>query len=118
MPRSLGKQVAVPHVGAAVGQPRRSDLRHLRGHGGDRGRGPPVPAGPLLPGWLQRCWSWLAHVHTEVLAQRLHNRYDLPIVLATMAHQRPILEALALSVLLLLLAAFGLLAGLRFTLRC
>jgi hypothetical protein len=36
-----------------------------------------------------------------------------------MAQQRPILEALALSVLLLLLAALGLLdPGLRFTLRC
>jgi hypothetical protein len=48
-----------------------------------------------------------------------HNRYGLPIVLTTMAQQRPILEALALSVLLLLLAALGLLdPGLRFTLRC
>ena len=51
---------------------------------------------------------WLAHVHAEILAQRLHNRYGWTVISTTMDHETPLLEAPALSVLLLLLAALGL----------
>jgi hypothetical protein len=52
---------------------------------------------------------WLAHVYTEVPAQRLHIRYGRTAVVAATAQQLPMLEAPALSVLFLLLAVVGVL---------
>jgi len=54
---------------------------------------------------------WLAHVYAEVVAHHLGGRHrpSLAVVRAAMARELPLLEAPALSVLLLLAGAAGLL---------
>jgi len=70
---------------------------------------PQAPAGAVLAATVGTLLVfWLTHVYPEVLAQRLHNSYDLSSILGTMARQLPMLEAPALSVLFVCLAALGL----------